>query len=105
MNEDSEYLKRKLYAKEHYLEGAVESLERVGRYWNGSIARVMVKPLQEAIEEEGYEVFVREIPPIWEHVFYLVDNVEADYSNKLEEIALRRSVQLEQNISKPLLEE
>lgn len=48
---------------EHYLNEAIESLDKYRRYWNGSISRTLVSTLKEMLEESGYEVYVRGLEP------------------------------------------
>lgn len=71
---------------EHYLNEAIESLDKYRRYWNGSISRTLVSTLKEMLEESGYEVYVRGLEPEQEHVFYL----DFEDSKKVEKIAIKR---------------
>jgi hypothetical protein len=85
---------KKEYLREHLLDAAVNSLDSVGRYWHGSISRTMTSALRSLLNDEGYDVIVRETPPEWEHVFYLSEDASSAYSNKLEQIAKKRSKQM-----------
>lgn len=54
-----------------FLDDALNSLRRCGRYWNASISRTQVDEFQKVLKSNGFDVIVREIQPEWEHVFYL----------------------------------
>jgi len=94
---------KKEYVKEHFLSEAIASIEEVGRYWNGSISRTLTSALCEALEEECFKVTVREIPPEWEHVFYLISERATEYTEILESIAIQRSTQKENDVEEHLL--
>lgn len=68
------------YVKEHLLVEAIESIEAHRRYWNPSISRTLTGALSNALEDAGYPVFVWEIPPQWEHVFYLQEDASVGNS-------------------------
>lgn len=97
MTEDE---KREL-VKELYLDDAVSDLSTHGRYWNSSMSRKMTGTLVGLLEEAGLDVFVEEIKPDWEHVFYLPDD-EFCLQN-LSDIAIKRSAQKEKGIATHLL--
>ena len=78
---------KEAYVKEHLLSEALQSMERCGRYWNASISRAMAPALRKLLERHGYpNVHMREIPPEWEHVYYLYED-----SVVVEQIAIERS--------------
>ena len=74
------------YVKEHLLDEALESMSIHGRYWNGSISRTLAPTLKQLINESGYNVHMREIPPHWEHVYYPYSD-----SDLIEKIAYERA--------------
>lgn len=75
-----------VHLQEHLLDEALESMSQYGRYWNGSIARVMAPILQKLISDAGYDVHMREIPPHWEHVYYPYEDADL-----VEKIAIERA--------------
>ncbi|MDR9498839.1 MAG: hypothetical protein RI556_06660 [Hydrogenovibrio sp.] len=95
---------KKEYLREHFLDDAVQSLKSVGRYWHGSISRTMTNAFCSLLNDKGYDVIVRKIPPEWEHVFYLSEDSSSEYSNKLEKIANKRSEQKDAGVNEKSLE-
>lgn len=83
------------YVKEHFLGDAIESIKVHRRYWNPSISRTMTGALSQALEEGGYPVTIWEIPPQWEHVFYLREDASSDNDEIIRVIAEERSRQME----------
>jgi len=78
------------YVKEHFLQDALSSIEHHGRYWNPSISRTLTSALRQQLETHGYNVIVWEIPPQWEHVFYLQEHANSDYQEEVRRIAEKR---------------
>lgn len=58
-------------AKRVYLDSAIRSLDTCGRYWNSTIPRPTAKALVQLLKDNGYKISVMEIPPLWEHVFFI----------------------------------
>lgn len=90
------------YLEEHFLGEAIASIETHRRYWNPSISRTLTSALSAALEESGYPVFVWEIPPQWEHVFYLQEDAKVD-DVEIKAIAEERFRLMEQGIDETLL--
>lgn len=85
------------YVKEHFLDDAIASIEAHRRYWNPSISRTMTSALSQALEEAGYSVFVWEIPPQWEHVFYMREDATVE-NQEIKDIAEERLRLMEQGV-------
>ena len=85
------------YVKEHFLAEAIESIEAHRRYWNSSISRTLTGALSKELENSGYPVFVCEIPPQWEHVFYLQEDAGVENA-EIEAIAEERLRVMEQGV-------
>ncbi|MFC6634018.1 hypothetical protein [Microbulbifer taiwanensis] len=78
---------KEAHVKEHLLNEALESIRHCGRYWNGSISRSLASTLKWLLESSGYpNIYMREIPPDWEHVYYMYE-----HSDVVEQIAYERS--------------
>lgn len=88
------------YVEEHLLDEALKSIKTSGRYWHSSIPRVLTNALSKKLREAGYPVIVREIPPQWEHVFYLEKYASASNGEELELIAKKRYELMENGKSK-----
>lgn len=78
------------YVREHYLQDALESLAKYGRYWNGAISRTMAGNLNSAIKKSGIDTLYSELPPQWEHVYYLSQDASLEYFENLRSIAVER---------------
>lgn len=65
------------YVKEYLLDDALKSMKQYGRYWHGSISRTLAPTLKVLLQNSGYtNVQMREIPPDWEHVYYMYEDKE-----------------------------
>lgn len=81
------------YVKDFYLNEAIASIDKYGRYWNSGIARVLASRLHTLLESLGYSnIQMREIAPIWEHVYFMPKD-----SKLVEKIALERAAIMEDN--------
>lgn len=85
------------YVKEHFLAEAINSIEAHRRYWNPSISRTLTSALSKELEGAGYPVVVWEIPPQWEHVFYLQEDASIE-SAEIKAIAEERFRLMEQGV-------
>lgn len=83
------------YVKENFLSDAIASIKIHRRYWNSTISRTMTRALADALEEIGYAVHVWEIPPQWEHVFYLQEDAGVQ-DKEIKAIAMERFRLMEQ---------
>ncbi len=90
------------YVTEHFLEDAIKSIEEHRRYWNPTISRTMTKALATALENSGFPVFAWELPPQWEHVFFLKEDVDVE-NRELKQIAERRYEMMEDGVEDDLL--
>lgn len=90
------------YVTEHFLDDAIESIEAHRRYWNPSISRTMTGAVSQALEESGYLVFVWEIPPQWEHVFFLREDTTVD-NQEIKDIAEERFRLMEKGVEESQL--
>lgn len=86
------------YVRDFILEDAMQSIKLYGRYWNPSISRTLTSTLEELLENESLSVFVREIAPQWEHVFYLKE--QHSLSAEIEAIAIKRFELMEKGVDK-----
>lgn len=84
------------YVSEHFLEDAINSINTYGRYWNSSISRSLTDALCQKLAESGLPVFVWEIPPQWEHVFFLKTDLDNATKEKINNIANQRFSLMEQ---------
>ncbi|WP_417526953.1 hypothetical protein [Marinomonas shanghaiensis] len=81
------------YVKDFYLDEAIASINKHGRYWNSGIARGLAYRLHILLENLGYsDIQMREIAPIWEHVYFMPND-----SKLVEKIALERAEIMEDN--------
>jgi len=86
------------YVRDSLLEEAIESIKSHGRYWNPTISRTLTSTLEQLLHDEGFSVFVREIEPRWEHVFYLKE--QHSLSDEIKAIAIKRFELMEKGLDK-----
>ncbi|WFO49761.1 hypothetical protein [Aeromonas veronii] len=79
------------YVKEHFLSEALASIDQHGRYWNSSISREFASTLDKLITKKKKKILMREIAPIWEHVYYYHHDSEL-----IVKIAIERAKIMEQ---------
>jgi len=91
------------YVKENFLKDAISSIKEHGRYWNSSIPRTLTSALSQQLEHAGFNVTVWEIPPQWEHVFYLQEDTSTKYRDLIMNIAEQRYSLMENGTSESLL--
>ncbi|QGX40163.1 hypothetical protein [Permianibacter aggregans] len=91
---------KEAYVEMHFLEEAISSIESHGRYWNASISRLLTGTLARKLADAGYSVIVREVPPQWEHVFYLSKDASQKNDKVIDSIAKKRYELMESERSK-----
>ena len=91
---DKEALRASVF-KHHYVP-AVESINKIGRYWFGG-TRQLASMVATLLEESGMSIILHNAPPRWEFVVYLAEN--GFKSNDLDKIALHRHELIEQGVA------
>jgi hypothetical protein len=76
--------------EKNYLNAALQSIQLHRRYWHASIPRVLTSTLARKLEEAGYPVIVREMQPIWEHLFFLAEDASPENDELIESIVQLR---------------
>ncbi|MFM5846843.1 hypothetical protein [Aeromonas veronii] len=82
---------RRKYVEEHYLNEALASIYKHGRYWNSSISRAFASTLHKLINDIDNDILMREIAPLWEHVYFYHHDSEL-----IVKIAIERAKIMEQ---------
>lgn len=80
--------KNEEYVRQNFLDEAILSIKKNRRYWNSSISSRLVSVLCKLLDEVDLPVFAWEIPPQWEHVFYLQSDI--DKQEEIKVIAQKR---------------
>jgi hypothetical protein len=71
------------YVEEHYLVDAIQSIKKYRRYWNSTISRTLTDALNIKLKSSGYSTACFELPPQWEHVYYLLEDASLEYIDEM----------------------